>query len=284
MKNFHKIIVTSPITALVVTALSMLFSLFDPLLNKWFAYILVFLLALYFIALLSKIIAEKKKRNEWKRQLRFNACFKKIEHDWQITGDGDFFGKYLYEVENIGKEPVHVLPYDDAAWHVMPEKCQFKTEVISTGRGNYKIVGDRGNFYESYFNWNGENRKSYLLFWHHIISPPLIPQDSLTFVKSIHTPKTEATAFTENGALAGIPVNIPTEKATIRYLCPPGHHFILLEKVIIFDMSGKTRPEMGIDVAAPTLNPANNIITWSLSNLKVGFRYVFRYRVVKSTA
>ena len=49
-------------------------------------------------------------------------------------------------------------------------------------------------------------------------------------------------------------------------------------------MSGKTRPEMGIDVAAPTLNPANNIITWSLSNLKVGFRYVFRYRVVKSTA
>ncbi len=284
MKSIITNIVASPVTALAITALSVLFPLVSPSLNEWFAYAFGGSLLAYFTFLSGIILVEKKKATTWKEQMKFSAVYEKIEHDWQITDKADFYGRYMYVLANIGDTAMQALPYDDVAWHEMPENMEFKTEVVDMGTKKYEIVNSRGSFYENFFNWNGGNKKSYIIFWHQIVAPPLLPNDKITFVKTVYTPETEKTAFTDSGGLAGIPVNIPTKQATIRYICSPNYQFEIIDAVMVFDQAGERHADIERYINPPILNNAKNMVIWELINPKVGFRYNYRYKLIKNNA
>ena len=275
-------IVKSPITALFVTIYGLTIPYLRDELNAYLMYTLYAAVVLYLLSLTATIIIERRKRNEWVKQLKHNIIYEKTEYDWSISKDGDFFGRYLYQIKNISNGPIHALPIEDIGWHKLPDKPIQNTEIRNIGKTNYVLKESRGSFYETFFNWAGrKDRDHFITFWYDILYPALQPDDSILVIKDVQGEKTDNIVFTETGGLAGFPINVPTKEAVFSYRAPPQHRFKLIVEVLVFDSSGERRPKIEVFTPSPKLNEDASIITWRIEKPRINYRYNFRYKVEK---
>jgi hypothetical protein len=274
--NILKKIVTSDITGLSFAIGAAALYLIDENANKYFIYGSATLLILSLsIFLISHIVS----RIELRVNYQFPAVYISVEHDWQLSEQGDFHAQSVYTIKNIGNDPISVLPLDDLAWSEELEQREFKLRVHESEK-TYKIVAYRLRDDSSLAGTSNETTK--YISWSNMVEPPLKKGKSIKYVIEISTPKTEVKAFTKEGTYAGIPANLPTYFAKLNYVAPKGYIFELIEPLLVVDAKGTVFPDDANGVNYPQLTATKSILQWELENLKTGRRYWFKYRLVKN--
>lgn len=274
-------IIKSPFTALLVAIYGLTIPYISTKLNRYVVIGLFALVALYVVSFSYTIISEWVKRKRWKEQLRYKIVYNECKFDWQISKEGDFFGRFMYSIENISDSQIHALPIEDIGWHKLPKSINFKSELKNLGNTNYRLEESRGNFYETFFDWGGSKNNHFMVFWYDIVHPPLQPKDKILITKITYGDATEKQAFEDKGALAGIPINVPMKKAEIKYLAPPGYKFDMIDHILVYDISGIRQAQIENLTNSPLISPEGDKIEWVLDKPKVGYRYNFRYKISK---
>ncbi|CAD6556728.1 hypothetical protein LMG27952_06179 [Paraburkholderia hiiakae] len=208
---------------------------------------------------------------------KYPVRYKKVDHDWRITETGDFYGRYSFECQNVSKSNLSVIPFDEI-WINSYEKVDISTRV-SVDEKKFSIRESRQSLYGFALKLLSRALNVQAISWSQIVDPPIPPQDSIKYEVTISTPRTEIDAFSKEGALAGIPTNIPTEEAKLSLSAPPGFAFEFLDPIIVVDGSGNRDTQAEQQTGGPGLNPQRTLVTWQLRSPKTGKRYLFRYRL-----
>ncbi len=277
MMETLKKIITSNMTALVFAVVtSTTLAGYLGSYQNTFVYAVGSLVVLYLALYLFFMARDGMKMLTWRGNQKIPVSYTHVDHDWRINEQGDFYGHYAFECKNESSEPVPVLPFDDV-WFNEYEKMDMQVKV-STDEKKYKIAEFRQSVYGFAMTLLSRAMRVRSISWSHIVEPPVLPGDQIKYEISIETPGTEKGAFTEEGVLAGIPVNIPTKEAKISLVAPKGFKFNLLEPVIVVDQKGTRYPKEEQAVVKPILNTSKTTLTWKLHTLITGKRYWFRYR------
>lgn len=209
-----------------------------------------------------------------------SLIYKKIEFDFSINENGDFYCRNVYHLKNISKSPISIAPLDNGIWYNKPKKMDLKVSIVSK-RKVYKILSYRSHIYETFLKII-PNKKSIFINWTHEISPPLKPNDTIIFQVEIDTPGTELDAFKDEGTLAGIPTAIPTEKGNMIFSAPKGYYFNLIIPKIVYDNHGNINDKETERINKPELNTNKTKLNWDIDNCIAQHRYSFKYRFVKN--
>lgn len=285
--NLIKKIVTSNVTALSFAIGSAVIPIINKSTNQYFIYEYfiygyAILFILYLITLITFFITDLVSRRRLLKNNQFPAIYISVEHDWSLSEQGDFYARSVYTAQNIGNDPISVLPFDDLVWFDEFEQVDFKIRIHESEK-TYKIVEHRYNSYSYLLSLVSglKKEKTNVISWSNIIDPPLKAGKSIKYVLEIYTPKTELKAFTKEGTYAGIPANLPTQYAKLNYVAPKGYHFELIAPLLVVDANRTVYPDDANGVNHPHLTATKSILQWELKNLKTGRRYWFKYRLEK---
>ena len=268
-------IIASPITGLVLAVVVAIGAFLPSKARLWVMAIVGSMLFLYLVL---KCVSFMRQRR-FQRAVRFSLVYSKIEHDWQISENGDFLGCSVYRVRNTGGEPINVIPLEDGRWLTSPEIVKFNCTVVPPD-GKFKIVDYQKNLYPDVLSIPGYDR-TYVVSWSHKIAPALRKDEEMAFEIRIDTPQTEKQSFTIEGGYAGIPTALPTLEATLNFKAPNGYKFKLLDTLNVIDTYGNTNVQEVKRIDKPVLSLTKTVITWRLTNLIAKHRYYFGYRLLR---
>ena len=269
-------------TALFISLFSFTYTLMDRKSQVVVNYAFVSILAAYVIGVSVIYVKSMIRKRRWEKELQFSLAYLSIEHDWSVNEEGDFEGRFIYQIKNVGAKSLTLIPFEDIGWDVDPEFQLFDFQSLaSVPEKKYEFERIKHGNHEDFFEWGGQRRRSVIKSWSIIVEPPLEPNDEITYALRIRTRASEKVAFTTKGGLAGIPVNFPTRRASIRYSAPIGYRFELLQDVLVFDGSGRRKHEIEQATSPPTLNKTQDVVTWVLEDPQIGHRYNYNYRLVK---
>jgi hypothetical protein len=209
--------------------------------------------------------------------LKYPVSYRKVDHDWRISEAGDFYGRYSFECQNVSASNLSVIPFDEI-WINSYEKVDITTRV-SADEKKFTIRESRQSLYGFALKMLSRALDVRAISWSQVVDPPIPPRDSIKYEVTISTPRTEKDAFSTEGALAGIPTNIPTQEAKLSLSAPPGFAFTFLDPIIVVDGSGHRDVQAEQQTKGPGLNQQRTLVTWELHSPKTGKRYLFRYRL-----
>jgi hypothetical protein len=279
MIRFLRKIVSSGITGLVFAVGAALTVLYSNKVHKGFVIAFVVILTTYLLSIVFLFLRDQLKARTWMKRNALPVINEEVEHDWRVSENGDFSGRYTYSVKNVSDEDISVLPADDLLWFAEPTKITINFKVIESPRNN-KITDYRNTILRYLFDYVFSKSVN-SISWSHVIEPPLRPGESIKYQIQIETPETENDAFTESGAIAGIPASVPTKQAKLNYVAPNGYKFVILEPIIVVDNKGTSHPDEIADITGPNLSKSGVILSWVINNLKYGRRYWFKYKIVR---
>lgn len=209
---------------------------------------------------------------------RYNLVYEELDFDYKVFENGDFSCRNVYHLKNIGAKPISITPLDDGLWFSSPKNVDLKIKVLSSKKG-HKVISHRTNIYETLLKII-PGKKSYIVSWNHEISPPLDKNDSLVLEIIIDTTGTEKDAFTADGTYAGIPTVLPTKKATLNFVAPPGYVFEMIIPKIVHDAYGNTDEKEISRIKQPRLNKSKTLLSWEIEHCLAQHRYSFNYRLL----
>lgn len=277
LKVIEKII-TSPITGVVLAVVLAIGAFLPEEVRLWLLAIVGSMLFLYMIL---KFVIFMRSRGI-QIAVKFPLVYSKIEHDWQISENGDFLGRSVYRVRNIGKQPIEIIPLEDGRWLTSPEIVKFNCTVVPPG-GKFKIVNYQKNLHPDVLSIPGYDR-TYVVSWSHKIAPALRKDEEMAFEIRIDTPQTEKQSFAIKGGYAGIPTALPALEATLNFKAPNDYKFKLLDTLNVIDTYGNTNVQEVERIDKPVLSLTKTVITWRLTNLIAKHRYYFGYRLLKENS
>ena len=277
-----KKIVTSNFTSIFFAVGFAFTAILGKKINNYFIYFFAFLLLGYIVIYIFFVIFDLKKILYWSRQMEHSIIYQNANFEWQINEKGDFFAKNIFTLKNIGSKNISVLPFDNAIWLRTPKTSKISFKLLNTANKQFLISEYIKNNYQMLLDILS-GRKAKVFAWSNVIEPPLSPGETLKYQINLEASGTEKDAFLKSGTYAGIPANIPTKLATIKFAAPTGYHFRLLDPIILLDQKG-TRIEAQSDKnMGPTISASGSFLEWKLKDLQTDLRYWFKYAFIKDS-
>jgi hypothetical protein len=275
-----KKIVTSNFTSIFFAVGFSFTAILGKTINNYFTYGFSLLLAGYILTYVIFLIIDLKKIFHWEKQMEHSIIYQSVHFEWQVNEKGDFFAKNIFSVTNIGKKSISVLPFDNAIWLTAPKSSKISFKLLNTGGKQFLISEYIKNNYQMILDILS-GKKAKVFSWSNVIEPPLSPGETLRYQIKLESSASEKDAFSKNGTFAGIPANIPTKSASLKFAAPNGYRFKLLDPFILLDQKGTRIEDMAEKNKGPILSASGSFLDWQLNELQTGLRYWFKYTFVK---